>query len=415
MNGIRKVIVVGAGVSGLRTAALLEGAGREVIVLEARERVGGRTFSTDFEGERVDLGGQWVGPGQTRVLRLIKELGLETFPQYDRGRKRQFLGGQYGTYSGLIPKIGILPALDAGRALLRLGLDARGIPRGEPWLARNAAALDKDSLNDWMDRRVSTPAARDVIRVAARMLFCADPEELSALYALHYIRAGGGAIRLTSIRHGAQERRVIGGVSVRTGAGDFEGAACVLALPPAMIDRIGFTPGLPEQRGALNARMPMGSAIKCIVSYDTPFWREAGLSGEAVADAGPLSGVFDECDAHGRQAALVGFVVADEAKRLSLLSADERKRIIIEALAKFFGERALAYRGYIERDWTREEFSAGCYVGLAPPGLLSASGAALRANIGPLFFAGTETAAASPGYIEGALEAAERVAREIVR
>jgi monoamine oxidase len=441
----RSVLIIGAGVSGLRAAQLLKAQGRNVRIIEARERVGGRTLSVDFEGERVDLGGQWVGSGQSYALGVIRELGLKTFAQYDRGKKRQRLGNVFGTYSGLIPKIGLWPTLDAGRALLRFGLDARSIPRDAPWLARNAQTLDGQTLADWIARRVRTPAARDVIRVATRMLFCADPEELSALYALHYMRAGGGAIRLTSIRHGAQERRIIGGaqriaegiaarvtpdlilsapvrrinwsdgrVVASTDRDEYEAEACVLALPPAMLAKIEFEPELPEARREINARMPMGSVIKCIISYESPFWREAGFSGEAIADSGPLSGVFDECNADGDHAALVAFVTSAEAKRLSRLSADDRRRIIVEELAKFFGDRALDYRGYIERDWTQEEFSGGCYVGLAPPGLLSVYGAALAAPIGPLYFAGTETAAQSPGYIDGALEAAQRVVREIL-
>jgi monoamine oxidase len=448
MTTTSDVIVVGAGLSGLVAARALARAGRRVRVLEARDRVGGRTLSSEEHGQIVDLGGQWIGDRHDRLRALAAELGVETFAQHAAGKKvLDRGGGKLRTFTGLLPKIGLFGVADLGLALLRLERLARRVSLEDPLATPRAAELDARSLADWIERRVRTRAARDLVGLAAQMIFAAEPRELSLLYFLLYARSGDGLQRLAEIERGAQERRFVtgaqsicarlageldgrialehathaieqdaSGVVVRTAAEAFRARRAILALPPAMLRRIAFTPALPLARAQLHARMPMGSVIKCIASYDRPFWREAGYSGEAFSTTGLVRATFDDCSPSGDHAALVAFVVGDAAKQLSrrCASSAERRAAIVAELARLHGPAAAAPASYVDKDWVADEWSGGCYVGVMPPGLLSETAGALRAPLGRIHFAGTETARRHMGYLEGAIEAGERAAAEVL-
>jgi monoamine oxidase len=277
------------------------------------------------------------------------------------------------------------------------------------------------------------------------MIFAAEPRELSLLYFLLYASSGEGLQRLAEIERGAQERRFTtgaqsicarladqlgdrvalahamhaveqdaAGVVVRTAAGAFRARRAILALPPAMLRKVAFAPALPLARAQLHARMPMGSVIKCIASYARPFWRDAGYSGEAFSTAGLVRATFDDCSPSGDHAALVAFVVGDAAKQLSRRPEAERRAAVVAELARLHGPAAAAPTSYLDKDWVADEWSSGCYVGIMPPGLLSETAGALRAPHGRLHFAGTETATHHMGYLEGAIEAGERAAAEVL-
>ncbi|HWO19651.1 MAG TPA: FAD-dependent oxidoreductase [Kofleriaceae bacterium] len=441
------VIVVGAGLSGLVAARALARAGRVVRVLEARDRVGGRTLSVTAGGQVVDLGGQWIGDRHARLRALAAELGVETFAQYATGKKllEREGGAKPRAFTGFVPKIGLLGVADLGIALLRLERMARRVPLEDPLATPGAAALDAQTLADWLERRVRTRAARDLLALAAQMIFSAEPRELSFLYFLLYARSGEGLQRLAEIERGAQERRFTtgaqsicerlaaelgervaleqavhaieqdaAGVTVRTAAGAHQARRAILALPPAMLRKLDFAPALPLPRAQLHARMPMGSVIKCIASYERPFWRQAGYSGEAFSTTGLVRATFDDCSPAGDHAALVAFVVGDAARELSRRPEAARRAAVLAELARLHGPAAGAPVSYVDKDWLTDEWSGGCYVGLMPPGLLSEAAGALRAPHGRLCFAGTETARHHMGYLEGAIEAGERAAAEVL-
>lgn len=440
------VVVVGAGLSGLCAARRLADAGLRVQVIEARDRVGGRTLTAEVAGAPVDLGGQWLGPTQDRAFALCRELGVEIFPQHQEGKKILEFDGEVRTYSGLLPRIPMLALAELGLSIQKLERMARKVPLDRPMSAEGAAELDARSVADWLARNVRTRAARTMIEVATHAIFAAEPAAISLLYFLYYTHAGGSLTRLAEVRDGAQSFRMAGGaqqlsiglatalgdrvrlaapvraieqgdddVSLRTGDGEVvRGRRVILALPPAVIAEIAAAPAWPAARQRLHQEMAMGAVIKCVVAYDRPFWRAQGLSGEVVANASPVRMVFDDCSKDGAFAGLCAFVVGDRAREVAALPEAERRRIIIDALAGFFGDEARAPIGYAELDWNAELHSRGGYVGVMPPGTMSAVGDALRAPCGRVHFAGTETATRWVGYLEGAIEAAERAAIEVI-
>jgi monoamine oxidase len=438
-------VVIGAGLSGLAAARRLTEGGAATVVLEARDRVGGRTLSADLAGHTVDLGGQFVGPGQDRVLGLARELGVPTARVHCTGRKILALGGRLRTYRGLIPKVGLLALLETAWTIRRVDRLAAEVPTDRPWDARRAAEWDAISLERWLDERLWTGRAKALLRMAAQAMYAAEPRELSFLYFLFSLRAGAGFERNAGIEGGAQQDFFVGGaqqlatglasrlgeavrlsepvevieqtadeVIVRSGTHTYRAGRAILALAPGLCERIRFAPELPLARHELQRRMFTGSVIKCIVAYDEPFWRHDGYSGEAVADEGLAQVVFDDCSADGHNAALLVFILGDAARKASCLDLPARRQAVIDGLVRLFGERAARPSGYFDCDWSKDEWSAGCYVGLHPPGVLSTVGTALRAPCGRIHFAGSEAATRWPGFMDGAIESGERAAAEVL-
>jgi monoamine oxidase len=438
------VIVVGAGLSGLVAARALAEAGRYVLVVEARDRVGGRTYTVPFDGMAVDLGGQWIGPTQDRVIALARELGVATFPQHTGGKRVLDLDGEVTRYRGTVPKVGVLGAIEAGLNLVRFDRQSRRVSLDTPWQG-TPAEWDKISVEEWMRKNIRGRKARALLEMGVRMIMTGELRDISFLYFLFYLRSGGGFTRLAEVKNGAQQDRFTGGAQqlserlaaklggrVRLGSPvrriehdargvrvhfdqDSVGARrAILALAPAMAQRIVFWPSLPAGRAELHTSMPMGSVLKCVVTYKRPFWREGGLTGEAISDGHPCRAFFDDCDAGGAHAALVGFVVADTALAFGRLSVERRRAQVLAQAARLFGPQALEATGYIDHDWVADEWSTGCYVGLMAPGVMTRLGRHLREPVGPLHFAGTETATRWAGYLDGAIEAGDRAAREVL-
>ncbi len=439
-----QVVVIGAGLSGLAAARSLHRRGIDVQVVEARERVGGRTLTKDLHGARVDLGGQWVGPTQDRVLALIAELGLETFPTHHAGRKVLELDGKVSSYARDIPSLPPLALVELELTMRRIQKMAEAVPPAGPWTEPKVAAHDARSVGEWARRHIRSKRVRALVTAAVRVVFGAEPDELSALHFLAYVNAGGGLLRLLEIHEGAQQDRLVGGtmplseglaallgdrvrlgapvraidgwddgpVTVRTDAGDIVAERVIVAVPPAMAGRIAYAPGLPAGRDHLTQRFGMGGTVKCFAFYDRAFWRDAGWSGEVVADGQPITVVFDNTFSNGVPC-LLAFVVGEPGRTWHTRPEAARRDAITTALARWFGEEARRPAHYVEQDWSTEAWTRGCPIGFPPPALLTAHGAALRTPCGRVHWAGTETARRWMGFMDGALEAGERAADEV--
>jgi monoamine oxidase len=440
------VVVVGAGLAGLAADRDLAAGGRSVVVLEARDRVGGRVVNGHTrDGAVVELGGQWVGPTQDRALALAADLGAALFPTYDEGENVVVYRGRRGRYKGAIPKLPPHVLADIGQAQLRLDRMARTVPLDEPWEAARAAGWDGQTLETWLRRHVRTRGAREMLRLAVRAVFATEASDLSLLHFLFYSHSGGLLDRLLNVRDGAQEQRIVGGsqvlatgladrlgdavrlgapvrriavagdvVTVTSDTGSVEAADVVVAVPPALAGRIDYEPALPPARDQLTQRLPMGSVIKAMAVYDEPFWRRDGLTGQATGDEGPIQLTFDNTPPSGTPGVLLTFAEGVHARELSRRSPAERREATVEGLVRYFGEAARSPEEFLERDWSAERWSGGCYGAHAPPGVLTQFGPALRAPCGPVHWAGTETAAVWAGYMDGALRSGERVAAELL-
>lgn len=438
------VAVVGAGLAGARCARALADAGLRVVVLEARERIGGRTLSRPIGESTFDLGGQWIGPAQRRVTRLVRELGIQTFPTFTEGTKVFLAADGRRTYRGDIPSLSVPQLLRMQLALVGLERRRRKVPMADPMQAPDAAALDAMTVETVRARYRLDAATRGAMDAAVRTIFGAEAADLSALFFLAYLNAGGGFLALAGTRGGAQEERLVGGVqslaqrltdgldvrldapvlsvrhegaqvTLQTPALTVRARRAVFAIPPTQLHAIAFDPLLSAPRRHLTARAFMGSTTKILALYDRPFWREAGLSGEVVSGEGPLSVVFDNTSRDGRQPALVGFVVGRHARELAALPESARRTRVVSALERAFGPAARRPSELVFQDWSREPYVGGCPVAVFGPGALTSSASHLRAPEGRLHFAGTETAREHTGYLEGALESAERASDEILR
>lgn len=439
------VVVVGAGLAGLAAARALAAAGAEPVVLEARDRVGGRVVSAEIDdGEVVEMGGQWVGPTQDRITALAEEMRVATFPTHTEGANLLRLDGRLRRYRGTIPRLGPVVLADIGLALRRLNRLSARVDAEGPWRAPDAARLDRISLGDWVERKMLTRTARRLMAVATRTVFGAEPEELSLLHACFYVRSAGSFELLTDVEGGAQQDRFVGGsqlVAIRAAEdlGDrvvlgvpvqriehaaggvavvgAEGAVArarraIVTVPPPLTARIDFDLPLPPGRLQLAQRMAHGWLVKATAVYSEPFWRADGLSGEAVNVAGPVTTTFDNSPPDGSLGALVGFVGGRDARAFAHLGTAERRRAVLGCFESLYGPRAAAAEAYLERDWAAEQWSIGGPVCNFATGGWTAAGPALRVPVGPIHWAGAETATRWAGYMDGAVRSGERAAAE---
>lgn len=441
------VVVVGAGYAGLSAALELYDTGIEVVVLEADDRVGGRTLSRrDRGGVVIDHGGQWVGPTQRDFLSAVARFGVETFPTYleganierwTDGSQRHFKIAGPDDGPGMREYLALMEELDA----LALTVDLE-----RPWATPNAEALDSETVHSYLERAVPNPDARLRMALAVQSVWTVEPRDISMLHLLFYIGSAGnldqlmeaeGCAQETRFVRGAQEaalkiaeqlgervflespvRRIAqidGGVTLTTDLGEIRAGRVIVAVPPHAGQRIVYEPMLPTSRGRWLAKSPMGDVVKIHVSYERPFWRERGLSGEATLyGERSLGFVFDNSPNDLSAGVLVCFVYADRIRQWSALGEGGRRQDVIDTLVELFGDDAAVPTRYAEKNWAEEPFIGGAYAANPTPGAWIEHGpSGWREPVGRVHWAGTETASVWNGYIDGAISSGRRAAREV--
>src|SRR5215213_7274153 len=286
------LVVVGAGLAGLSAARVAAAAGASVVVVEARDRVGGRVLNEDIGGGNVvEVGAQWIGPTQDRLAALAGEFGIETFPTYGEGQNVIEYGGRLRRYRGTIPRINPLVLLDVERGQRRLNKLARRVPLDAPWDAPNAPALDGQTAATWLRRNLVTKSGRMLLQLGVEAVWAAQPEDMSLLHVLFYIHSAGSLELLFDTEGGAQQDRFVGGsqlialrmaeelgeervelgapvrriehgpdgVTVHADEVIARGRRAIVAIAPTLAGRIAYDPPLPGSRDQLTQRMPLGT------------------------------------------------------------------------------------------------------------------------------------------------------------
>ncbi|MEA2398004.1 MAG: monoamine oxidase [Thermoleophilaceae bacterium] len=439
------VAVVGAGISGLVAAERIAATGRSVVVLEARaDRVGGRLESAEHNGLVVDLGGACIGAAHTRTRALLDDLGIGMWRAHSGG-VRLTANDSHG-WGGTARLRRRAVRLDIQRAERRLAALTDAIVPATPWTAPDAARLDERSLGSWADAVTHSARSRATLRSILTNVLCAEPDSVSLLHALFYLRAGGGLAPMIRKDGGAQQDLVVGGsqslatalaarlgdsvvlgapvsrivqergrVRVESDAVVVDAASAIVAVPPALGSRISYEPSLPAERDRLVRRMRIGDAIKAVVIYDDAFWRHDGMNGEAWGTTLPFSFTHDVSQTDGSPGVMAAFFVGPRATAARLLAPPARRQLVLDGLERSFGPQGAHPIGYMERDWSAEEWSRGGYGTVMPPGVWTRWGTALREPVGLIHWAGTETASEHHGYIEGAVQAGQRAAAEILQ
>ena len=438
------VVVVGGGLSGLTAARRLTETGKRVILLEARDRVGGRTYHGPIGTRRFDLGAQFVGPTQDRVRALAAEFGLQIKPVYSAGKRIWELRDDRLEFGQGNPPLPFATLMDLPHVMGQIDATANRVGAQAPWAAADAAALDAQTAATWAAAHTWTDNTMDLLVCSTRAVFGADPDELSMLFLAYYTAQGDSLEMLTQTQGGAQDSIIVGGtqqlslglaeklgaivrlnqpvtriaqdgqgVEVTTASGTtIRAAHVIVAMPPVAAGRIAFDPPLPPGRHELQQRMPMGRYDKVIVTYDKPFWRDAGFTGEVASVRGPVTASYDDDPGDGT-GALLNFIGGDHALHWQKLPPDKQQEAVLDCLARWFGEAARHPTAYGYNHWAEQPETGGAPVALMAPGVLSRLGPALRAPCGRIHWAGTEAAVKWTGYMDGAIRAGEAAAAAI--
>ena len=440
-DGVFDVAVVGGGLSGMVAARDLKRSGlSNFVVLEARDRVGGRTFTQHADGLPVDGGATWVNPNQTAVIDLLHELELERFPQYTDGDAFAMMGGNAQRTA---------PAAPDPHFAQIMNKMAYTVPLEAPWEAPDAAKWDAMTFEDFVNQSNLGPAQRMVAEITFQIACCAPLDEITLLNLLFAMHATGGYEGIGAVGSGVPQYHVVGGtagmsdkmadyvgdamrlsspvtsisnwqegqgpVRLETPSGTYEARRVILAMGGSLSSQIRFEPELPELRAGLHETIDKDHClIKTHTTYSRPFWREMGASGQIVSPDGVFSVSSDVTPPDSTQGVLVTLALSPRESEGTAISPDDRKAKTLEAFAKCFGDEALSPTDWVMQDWLDETYTRGDE-DLWSQGLYLKYGPALRTPIERLIWAGTETSLFWCGYLDGAVRAGHQSALTALR
>lgn len=438
------VVVIGAGLAGLNAATAIRRAGRSVVVLEARRRVGGRNFDHPLaSGKVAELGGEWTGPGQDLVMGLAKSLGIGLFPTYADGENVYYnASGQKQTYTGDIPPASPAALAEVELAILEFNKMAASVPADAPWTAPQAGVWDHQSVQSWIDQNLHTAEAQNLAGLAIRGVYGEDADEVSLLDLLAEISGVGGDFN-TSIGS-AQSIRFEGGpqrmskllaahlghrvrlgvevvgieqrkqVTIHTVTEQFRCRRVIATIPKPLFGRLRFDPVLPPALDQLLQRQPQGSVLKVNAVYSRPFWRDAGLSGAATSEVGPIRITYDNSPPDGSPGVLVGFMEGSDSRAFFGAPTATRRAAALDCFARYFGPEALSATKYLDMMWADERFTRGAYGTYNPPGVLTSLNNPLDRPFGAVHYANSDNSPQWPGYMDGAIRSGENAATEVL-
>ncbi|RAQ99795.1 amine oxidase [Stemphylium lycopersici] len=452
------VAIIGAGFSGLTAAKELQAANKSFVVLEAYNRVGGRVFDDNFpDGTRTYRGAQFVGAAQTNMVAMAKEMGVELIPTFNSGNTVLVINGTRTVFSPDASGAENLPVdpailVEVANTEKILNEFANEINPAAPWNHSRANEWDSQTIASWLDSQSLSPIARLVFDTTVSTGFCEESGEVSFLSLLLSIGTSrnetetGSLDEINSAVDGAESmickggcqniainiakilgpdnvklnapvrvvRKTDHGYKITTDAGTVTSKRVVVAMPPVMSSRIRWVPPMPAGRDQVSQRMPMGSIAKVIAKYKAPFWREDGLSGQALSNTGLVVSAYDISPEDGCSGVLLGFVPADRARAIDGKSHEYIQDLVKKDFVNLFGPKASAPTDWVIQQWDQEEYTRGGYNSNFPPGTLTKYGPYIATPFQGIHFAGVETSLFWRGYMDGAISAGKRAAIEVL-
>jgi putrescine oxidase len=441
------VAVAGAAPAGLSPPPAPPPPGPDVAVPAPRDRVGGRTWNTEIGGEANELGGQWVAPYQSAMHGLLEELGIELFGSYREG-EHVYVDpkGNSHRYAGHDAPMGTASERAFEAADAKLDALAKELDPEAPWAHPDAERLDQVTFESWLQAEVDDDVARDLLRSWLAGGFLAKPAHtFSLLQGMWMISGAGGTFELFEPEQ-CLAHRVVGGsqlISLRLAEGLGDGItlnaparairwsddsvtieadgvtvkarSAIVATPPNLATGIDFDPVLPAWRMRMAQALSQGSINKVLAVYETPFWREEGLSGQGFAPYELVRELYDNSPPSASAGVLTTFLAGENAERAGRLSDADRRGLVLEGMAKYVGPRALEPVDYIETDWSGQRWTQGAYGTSFGPGGLTRFGEDIRRPVGPIHWACTDIAGVGHIHMEGAIRSGRRAAEACAR